>query len=180
MIVTNAQVFLAVWGGLDSLYGKCGVAYTSSTLCQRTNWGPVLKGLSSEDWDSVFTKITVGRGCKAQKIACGDKYFALSTSSVRGIIKIFRTRTCEELVEISHNERVLIIRLSASGDLLASYGRYTTKVWKLPPGCQIHIASNTLGANILSLSFTGKGRALLACTDDKLVRRTSLESTSGD
>lgn len=76
--------------------------------------GPVLNGLSSENWDNLFTKIAVGRGCKAQKIACGDKYFVLSTLSARGIIKIFRTRTCEELVEISHDERVLAIRLSAS------------------------------------------------------------------
>lgn len=68
--------------------------------------GPVLNGLSSENWDNVFTKIAVSRGCKVQKIACGDKYFALSTSSARGIIKIFRTHTCEELVEISFRHQL--------------------------------------------------------------------------
>ncbi|KAA8644438.1 uncharacterized protein ATNIH1004_008642 [Aspergillus tanneri] len=141
--------------------------------------GLEIKGMPFKSWDETFSKIAAGRSYRAENIVCGDKYFALSTKSPQGGIKIFRSRTCEELLEISHGERVMALRLSFSGDLLASYGRHSTKVWDLVTGRQIYIAPNPQATNILAITFAKKDSILLVCTDDGFFRRASMESNSG-
>jgi hypothetical protein len=65
-----------------------------------------VSGLSNRSWDESLAKFVVERGSRALRLSCADQYFAISTSSLSGRVRIFSTMTCLETGKFSHLEPI--------------------------------------------------------------------------
>lgn len=149
----------------SAIHRQFGSKSLSSTL--------VVTGISVRTWDDCLAKISVGRDCQALKILCVDRYFAILTTD--GTVILWHALTCEEARRFPHGERVLTMNFSSSQDLLVTYGFRTTKVWCVSSARQLHSFTNPIGARALAIVFALNDTTIISCSDDKAIRRISLE-----
>ena len=148
----------------SAIYRQFGPKRVSSMLA--------VTGFSTRTWDDSLAKFSVGRECQALKILCVDRYFAILTTD--GTVILWHALTCEEARRFPHGERVLTMNFSSSQDLLVTYGFRTTKIWSVSSARQLHSFKNPNGAKALAISFTLDDNTIISCSDDKAIRRISL------
>lgn len=133
-------------------------------------------GIPSSTWDDCLAKFQVDRNTQALKVECGDKFFAILTSS--GTLGLYYTLTCEEVRTFAHKERVLCFDFDRSWHKLVTYGFRTTKVWDVRSGVLLQSFPNPRSAKALAISFLGDEDVVISCSDDRAVRRAALDSSS--
>ena len=148
----------------SAMYRQFGPKKLSSTL--------TVTGFSTRTWDDCLAKFSVGRECQALKILCIDRYFAILTPD--GTVILWHALTCEEARRFPHGERVLTMNFSSSQDLLVTYGFRTTKIWSVSSARQLHSFTNPNGTKALAISFALNDNTIISCSDDKAIRRISL------
>ena len=133
-------------------------------------------GLSSSDWDDCLAKINLSRDTQALRIECGNRFFAILTSS--GTLTLYHTATCEEVRSFAHTERVLCFAFDDSWQRLVTYGFFTTKIWHVRSGEQLCCFPNPRNAKALAVSFLRGEDVIVSCSDDRAIRRAGLETAS--
>lgn len=166
----------------DSIYGLvpqfCPI---SSAVYRRfgkeiANPDIVVSGMSGTSWDDSLARVSVGNDLQAEKVIVSDRYFAVLASN--GTIVIWDTMSFEKKHILSHREHVSTIRFSNSGDLLISCGFYSTKIWKTSSGRPIHSIANPSDTKALDVTFAPDDTFMLMGSDDRHVRRLSLDMVS--
>ena len=120
-----------------------------------------VEGLSNNDeWDNLLARLSVGSEHKASRIACSRQFLAVLTCA--GKIILWDSVTFEEYCTFSHQELVHLFCFSTDGEMLATYGYKTTKVWSVSWGHLIYELANPALVTPLALTFTRKDSVLLA------------------
>ena len=137
-----------------------------------------VSGLSSnKDWDDLLSRISIGTSYQALSVTCSARYIAVVTSA--GAALLWDSLSFDEAWTFPHKEHIFKTCFSHSGDLLATYGLRTTKVWSTTDGHQVIDAPNPTNARALDLAFTDDDTALLMASDlrglGKLLLRNSEE-----
>ncbi|KUI52743.1 Vegetative incompatibility protein HET-E-1 [Cytospora mali] len=137
--------------------------------------GPLtVKGLSSEKWDDLLAKISLGKSFASSIQAAGSLVAVLVDPGVIHIHEASDFRALESS-PINHGERVYRIQLNKAASLMATYGYQTTKVWKIASGeCIISVESIQTKTRPLAMMFTDDDSNLLVGTCDRRLRSLSL------
>ena len=138
-----------------------------------------VSGQSTEDWDDLLARLSLGFGIYASSItAAGAQIAVLATS---GMVFIFEASTFEEstVSPIRHGERVYRMEMSSSGTLLATYGFKTTKLWEVSTGtCKLAVDNVNSRPRPLAMLMTNNNTELLVGADDRRIRSLNLTEAS--
>ena len=135
-----------------------------------------ISGDSHASWDDSLAKLFVGAEFQALNVICTGQYFAILTTS--NSIILWDYTTCQEVRRLLHGEHVAALCASADRKKIASYGFRTTKVWDLSTGRELYSIPNPSDSRALCLAFTEFDTVILAGSDDRAIRRVSLDSVT--
>ena len=113
----------------------------------------------TEDWDDCLSRVSVGSDHQAMMLTCSKDYLAILDTS--GSTSIWDCVTFEELHKIPHGEIVDNICFSRSGDLFASYGSDTTKIWNVSSRQLVRCIPNTFEDEPMDFCFAEEDSKLL-------------------
>jgi WD40 repeat protein len=130
-----------------------------------------VSGNSNVTWDDSLAKLFMGAGSQALNIVCAGRYFAVLTTS--NLIILWDSATCQEIRRLSHQEHVTALCVSMDRMKIASYGFRTTKVWDVSTGQELYSIPNPSDSRALTLVFAKEDTAILAGSDDRMIRRAS-------
>lgn len=131
-------------------------------------------GLSDSDWDDCLTRVSVGSEHQALMAVCSGRYLAVLSSV--GMVHLWNSLTFEKLCTFLHEEHLFSMCFSQKGEMLASYGFLTTRVWSITSRRQLITISNPTGIRPLCLTFTKNDTAILMGSDLRNIREFSLRS----
>ncbi|RYP06345.1 hypothetical protein DL765_009531 [Monosporascus sp. GIB2] len=129
-----------------------------------------VKGLS-EDWDDCLARVFVGNEHPASLICCSSRYLAVVNTI--GTLFIWDCTIFHFLHTISHGETVSSASFNASGDLIATYGLRTTKVWSPQSGLLVKSIDNPPEIQPLFMEFLGDETGLIVGSDRRRVLQAS-------
>jgi WD40 repeat protein len=149
-----------------------------------------VKGISSGGWDDNLARLTVSQDEMVSKVLCTGAYFITLISS-NGTMVIWYAETCEEVRRIHHQEYTTLMCINKSGNLIASAGRFTFRIWDISTGEQLYCMAKDTQARTMSLNFGSSDSELLVGFDDCYVvtydlttpgkiRRFAAEEAGGD
>lgn len=127
-------------------------------------------GISTEKWDDLFARISLGKSFSTSIQASGSHVAVLAAP---GDVHIYEASDFRETKgsPIQHGERVDRVQLNKTATLLASYGYRTTKVWNVFTGdCILSVDSVESKTRPLAMLFTNDDSTLLVGSDDRRVR----------
>jgi WD40 repeat protein len=133
-----------------------------------------VSGDSHANWDDSLAKLFVGAESQALSVTCTGRYFAVLTTS--NSIILWDSATCQEIRRLFHKEHVTALCASADGKKISSYGFRTTKVWDLSTGQELYSIPNPSDSRALSLAFAKNDTVIMAGSDDRIIRRVSLDN----
>ena len=122
-----------------------------------------ISGLSALDWDDLLSRISMGASCQIRMVIVSRTHIGLSTSNLS--VFIYDSVTFEQTGVLNHGERVNRICFSENGNLLASYGANTTKIWNSTTNALQNSILNASDGKALDLAFVDQDSALFLCTD---------------
>ncbi|MCJ1424442.1 hypothetical protein MMC29_002330 [Sticta canariensis] len=131
-------------------------------------------GLSDSDWDDCLTRVSVGNEHQALMAICSGRYLAVFSSA--GIVHMWNSLTFEKLCIFSHEEYLFTMCFSHKGDMLASYGFLTTRVWSITSRHQLFSIPNLTGIRPLCMTFTKNDAAILMGSDLRNIREISMKN----
>lgn len=121
-----------------------------------------VRGLSYPDWHDRISCI-YHRESNPKSIACGDNRFAIGLSN--GMIHVYRTSICEQILHIRHGEAVRILQFGSVTRVLASAGIRSIKLWDVTVGsCLLDLSMVTIPT---ALAFDDNDKLLIAATKSK-------------
>jgi WD40 repeat protein len=135
-----------------------------------------VKGLSNDDWDDCLARVSIASGHQAMNVICSTRHIAVLTTS--GTIVLWDSVTFEETRSIAHQEHIFAMCFSNDGQILASYGVYTTRIWNASTGRQLHKIANLPDSRALCISFVEDSTNLLVGLSSRKVAELSLEGES--
>ncbi|RDW59059.1 hypothetical protein BP5796_11983 [Coleophoma crateriformis] len=196
---TNSERTLELWAAdfvkVHARFGECLLEHPTSIyklitpfcpadsliskLHARTNGEDqlsqiVVTGSTKGGWGDCLTTHVIEREYRSCMIVCTGLYFAVLTSSLDGRVHIFHSKGCGKAKRITHDEPVLAVQFSNSGDLLATYGLSTTKVWDVATRQELYTFDNPSGVSVLAIGFEVDDKSILICSSDRRVRRAFL------
>ncbi|KAG6368892.1 hypothetical protein INS49_003110 [Diaporthe citri] len=133
-----------------------------------------VNGISTEKWDDLFARISVGKSFASSIQAAGPHVAVLAAP---GNVHIYEAADFRESKgsPIQHGERVDRVQLNNTASLLVSYGYRTTKVWKVSSGdCVLSVDSVESKTRPLTMLFINNDSTLLVGSDDRRVRSLSI------
>lgn len=133
-----------------------------------------VSGISTEKWDDLFARISLGKSFASSIQAAGSQVAVLAAP---GNIHIYEAADFREDKgsPIQHGERVDRVQLNKTASLVASYGYRTTKVWNVSTGdCILSIDSVESKTRPLTMLFTKDDSTLLVGSDDRRVRSLNI------
>lgn len=136
----------------------------------------VVSGVSNTTWDDSLARVSVGNDLQAEKVIVSDRCFAVLASN--GTIAIWDAMSFEKKLVLSHQEYVSAMGFSNSGDMLVSCGFRSTKIWKVSSGRPVHSIANPSDTKALNVTFAPDDTFMLMGSDDRHVRRLSLDMIS--
>ncbi|KAI1460210.1 hypothetical protein F4805DRAFT_418612 [Annulohypoxylon moriforme] len=150
------------------IYRQFGCKENRSLLISRT---------THTGWDDCLARFSLDRGVMASSvITAGNSIALLTVAKNLSQIIIYNAATFEEQRRIAHSERVLSVQTNRPGDLLVSYGYKTTRLWDLTTGeCLRTIENLPRHLRPLSIIFDDNRKFVLACMEDRSVKKFSLE-----
>ncbi|MCJ1466023.1 hypothetical protein MMC07_004642 [Pseudocyphellaria aurata] len=153
----------------SAVYGRFGKEMANACI--------MVSGLSNTSWDDSLARVSVGNDLQAEKVIVSDRYFAVLASY--GTIAIWDAVSFEKKHTLSHLEHVSTIKFSSGGDMLVSCGFRSTKIWKISSGSSIQSIANPTDTKALDVTFAADDTIMLMGSDDRRVRRVSLDLLSG-
>lgn len=166
----------------DSIYGLVPrLCPLSSAVFRRfgndlTSPDLVISGISNITWDDSLARVSVGNDLQAEKVIVSDRYFAVLASN--GTISIWNAISFQKMHILSHQEHVSAMCFSNSGDMLASCGSRSTKIWNIFTGRPIHSTANPWDTQALDVKFAADDTFMVMGSNDRHVRRLSLDTIS--
>ncbi|KAL9608785.1 MAG: hypothetical protein Q9167_006391 [Letrouitia subvulpina] len=139
---------------------KIGEAYRNQESARM-----FVSGLSTSRWNDCLANVNVGGDETANRVLASDMYF-LSLVSVNGTIVVWFSETCEEFRRMHHNEYVSLIVLNDHGNLIASAGIQTYRVWDIASGEEMYRLPKWSPALTMSVAFAKTDCELLIGLDD--------------
>lgn len=133
-----------------------------------------VNGVSTEKWDDLFARISLGKSFASSIQAAGPHVAVLAAP---GNVHIYEAADFRESKgsPIQHEERVDRVQLNKTASLLVSYGYRTTKVWKVSSGdCVLSVDSVESKTRPLTMLFIKNDSKFLVGFDDRRVRSLSL------
>lgn len=134
--------------------------------------GIKLVGAWNKGWDDRICSISY-HDTYGTVVATLDERFAVGLSD--GMVKIYRTSTCEELATLGHGESVSILEFGATSKLLASAGLRHVKLWDVLMGNELFCISTE--SQILAMAFNETESRLIIASRDKYI--SILETSHG-
>lgn len=134
----------------------------------------IIRGLSNSDWDDCLARVSVGSERQALMMACSSLYLAVLTSA--GTIELWKSLTFVPFRSFSHQQDVFRMCFSANGEMLASNGSLTTRVWKLSSGHLLLDVLNPLNSHVLCMTFAENDTVLLMGSDLRQLAKLSLDN----
>lgn len=122
-------------------------------------------GISGDDWDDNLARLSVGQDEMASVIRSAGVYFFVLISH-NGTVIVQHSETCEELRRICHGEWVTLMEANKTGSLVATGGRFTTRIWETSTSQQLHTVPRNNDVRLVSLSFAQSGARLTSAYDD--------------
>lgn len=132
-----------------------------------------VRGISNDDWDDCLARVSIASGHQAMNVICSTRHIAVLTSG--GTIVLWDSVTFEEIRSMSHQEHVFAMCFSDDGQILASYGFNTTRIWNTSTGRQLHKIANPPDSRSLCISFVEDNTKLLVGLSSRKVAELSLK-----
>lgn len=129
-------------------------------------------GLSDSDWDDCLTRVSVGSEHQALMAICSGWYLAVLSSE--GVVHLWNSLTFEKICTFSHEEHLFTMCFSKKGEMLASYGFRTTRIWSITSRRQLITISNPTGTRPLYMTFTKNDAAVLMGSDLRNIQEFSM------
>ncbi|KAI9770636.1 MAG: hypothetical protein M1840_003228 [Geoglossum simile] len=124
-----------------------------------------VKKISSGGWDDNLARLTVAQDEMVSRVLCTGSYFITLISS-NGTMVVWYAETCEEVRRIHHQEYTTLMCINKSGNLIASAGRFTFRIWDISTGEQLYCWAKDTQARTMSLNFGSSDSELLVGYDD--------------
>ena len=134
-----------------------------------------VEGLSTAEWDDCFARLSVGTNREALLIQCFGRFLAILTSV--GSTTLWDSRSFEEIRTFVHQEHVHHICFSDNGEMLASYGSKSTKIWNISEGKLLYATASPPNVRPLDLRFSQLDSILVAGLDTRKVTKFHLGDT---
>ncbi|KAH9907804.1 hypothetical protein F4778DRAFT_447789 [Xylariomycetidae sp. FL2044] len=134
-----------------------------------------VRGLSSQGWDDKLARLPLGQDEIVSKVRSAGIYF-VTLISHNGTVIVWRMETCEELRRLNHDEWVTLMEVNKTGNLAATGGRYTFRVWELSTGQQLYSIKKTNQSRAMTLKFAESDTRLVVAYDDCSVVSYELET----
>ncbi|EFX05841.1 nacht and wd domain containing protein [Grosmannia clavigera kw1407] len=97
--------------------------------------GMSVQGLSNEGWDDCLTTITYAADVKPSAVAAGQGFIAVGTTEVKvGRVVVYDDSIFQQVHTLQHGEPVLHVAFLETGQLLASAGATTVRIWSTADG----------------------------------------------
>ncbi|OAP59166.1 hypothetical protein AYL99_06464 [Fonsecaea erecta] len=156
----------------DSVYEIIPAVCPPTSVLYRQFYRPkkskVLVSGQNDAWNDVFSRLVLPQDEVASRIVSAGPYLAVLTQS--GTVYIWGSADFEEICTIRHGEPVTAICMNDKGNLLATYGLKTTKIWEIPAATVRQQVPNTVNSKAMSLVFATNDKRILAATDNRSIR----------
>jgi pimeloyl-ACP methyl ester carboxylesterase len=129
--------------------------------------------LSHAEWDDCLARLSVGTQHQALMIVCSGSFLAIPTDA--GTIILWDSGTFEQIRILYHQEHIHTVCFSNNGDMLASYGIRTTKIFHVSSGNLLHKITNVAHSRALCMTFAQADSTLLVGLDVRKVVRLVLD-----
>ena len=139
----------------------------------RSTRGISVLGLSSTSWDDCLATIAYHKST-ATAIACGTVHFAIGASDK--MVRLYTTATCQEYGKLEHGEAIRILEFNISGQMLASAGRKSIRVWDVTD--KKLIAEYKTPRPSIAMTFTPDNKSVMAACHDNQIH--TFDITGGD
>ncbi|EKG17144.1 hypothetical protein MPH_05598 [Macrophomina phaseolina MS6] len=131
-----------------------------------------ISNTSSLDWGDNLAKIYLPNGDQAWNTAAAGRHIAILGSI--GVVFIWNSQNFSEVAILRHSEHITAMCFNSNGTKLATFGLRSTKLWSIPSGELLATTPNPAGSKAMSIIFAENESALVACSDDKIIRRLQL------
>ena len=135
-----------------------------------------VEGLSNAEWDDCLARLSVGAKNEALLIRCFGRFLAILTS--KGNTILWDSCSFEEIRTFIHQEHVHNICFSNKGEMFASYGSKSTRIWKTSDGQLLHDTASPPNVRPLDLRFSISDSVLIAALDTRKVTRLDLANVA--
>ncbi|KAK4237441.1 vegetative incompatibility protein HET-E-1 [Achaetomium macrosporum] len=135
-----------------------------------------VQGLSSRGWDDCIATITYAEGMKPKSVAAGQRHFAVGMRDMAGQILVYDDTIFQEVHTLYHREPVFQLAFAENGELLASAGAKTVRIWSSTDGAEL--VSFKISSLCLSLGFVEEDAILRVVTKEEELIEWDVESNS--
>ncbi|KAI1329427.1 hypothetical protein F5Y16DRAFT_417831 [Xylariaceae sp. FL0255] len=138
---------------------------------------PRVTGISNTAWDDSLAKFSYGKGHRLKSVHCLDSSFGIVTSEK--CVNLYSSLTFQELRSFRHDETIVVAHFSQDGDLLATCGIRSIKIWEVSTSRLVHTYSNPNGMRAMAASFSrDSSEVIVLCVDSNLRRQLISEEES--
>ncbi len=130
--------------------------------------GLAFRGLSNDAWDDCVARVPVGGEKSVSRVVCAGIYF-VCLLSVGGEIVVCYGETGEEDRRMVHGEYVTVIVADGAGELVATAGIDTLRVWDVGKGAEICRVTKPGSEMVMDMAFGVGGGELVVGYDNSMV-----------
>lgn len=133
-------------------------------------------GITNQDWDDSVAHISIRR-YQTSRILCSRRYIAAIVTSpeTKGLTIVWNSLNFDKEASLVQGEYITASCFNSSGTKYVACGVSKTKIWEIPSGRLLVETKSPEDTAILGLIFNEEKNALLAASDDKMVRMLSLD-----
>ncbi|KAL3419421.1 NACHT and WD domain-containing protein [Phlyctema vagabunda] len=128
----------------------------------------LVSGVSNIAWNSNLAKINVPTADQAWDITCGGQHIAVSTST--GSVQVWNSDNFTEVCTLRHGEPILAMCFNKKGTQMVSYGLRSSKLWAVPSGKLLSVATNPVDVKAMAIMFSENGTKIIAGGNDRVIR----------
>lgn len=122
-------------------------------------------GLSSDKWGDCLASVSVQENRIASQVLTVHESFLTLIKSI-GIVVVWNSETCEEERRLQHHEYISHVVANRSGDLLATAGTKTYRVWDIASGKELYMLPIQSAASTMAIAIDDSDTELIVASDD--------------
>ncbi|PGH14324.1 hypothetical protein AJ79_03146 [Helicocarpus griseus UAMH5409] len=126
-----------------------------------------VKNITNDDWDDSLGRVSIGSNQHAMHITCSTRHLAVLTTN--GKILLWDCETLEAVPSLNHDEFTFSICFNSTGELLASYGYLTTKIWNVTSRKPVYSIPNISETRALCMTFSQDDNKIIVGLDSRNV-----------
>lgn len=163
----------------NAVYDVVPALCPGESILRRTFYSPdtaIFKAWGNElaDWNDNLARLKLPGTSKCYKISCAGRHIAVLALGAPGATYIWDSINFTRVCVVEHGEAVVAMVLNARGNMLATYGLKTTKIWSIPSATLLGSSANPRFVKAKALVFTEGDRDLLLGGDDNVIRSISV------